>query len=661
MKKTTRTLFLFSLFITVFVFSVNCLGAEPYFNGSGTEADPYCIASYEDLCNFAKAIDEDPETYASAYYLQTAHIQANKGSFGFDEETTTPLWNEKPISDTNMPIKWAHSYTANFSGTYDGNYYVIEGIYNNVSENGYPGIFNVCTNATIKNLHIKNSLFCAITADRQLDEGFNASICGDIYNSVIENCDSNAYVIGGSYTGGICGAAVNSSIVDCYFEGTAISTQSAGGICGFPTARTSQGSSSEKEKIMTIDHCQNEGYIVGRFAGGICGNFFVQDIGNTGKGSGILSNCVNYGAVASISNDYPSDYAVGGISGTLVESPITVIDCCNYGAIGVENAADHTGGIIGNANTTDEKAINISYCFNAGKISGRENIGGIIGNAEKNDVAYCYNIGNVTGTKNIGSIGGNLRKNTVTDCFYLNGTGSAVGTESSSTVQAQSKTKAEMQTEAFVNLLNAKEVHYKFDGLNENMGYPMLCSLSILPFKDVIDESQYYFEPVVWAYYNDITKGTSPVEFTPNGSCTRGQVVTFLWRFFGCPEPETKNSPFADISSTDYFYNAVLWAYEYGITVGTSDTTFSPNNTVTRAEFVTFLWRCEDEPESSATKPFKDIIAGQYYEKAVAWAAENSITAGISPSEFAPNNSCTRGQVVTFLFRYEDYLAKTQQ
>ena len=115
MKKTTRTLFLFSLFITVFVFSVNCLGAEPYFSGSGTEADPYCIASYEDLCNFAKAVDEDPETYASAYYLQTAHIQANKGSFGFDKETTTPLWNGKPISDTNMPIKWAHSYTANFS------------------------------------------------------------------------------------------------------------------------------------------------------------------------------------------------------------------------------------------------------------------------------------------------------------------------------------------------------------------------------------------------------------------------------------------------------------------------------------------------------------------------------------------------------------------
>ena len=169
-------------------------------------------------------------------------------------------------------------------------------------------------------------------------------------------------------------------------------------------------------------------------------------------------------------------------------------------------------------------------------------------------------------------------------------------------------------------------------------------------FTDV-PESAYFYEPVLWAVENGITSGTSATKFSPYEGCTRGQVVTFLWRAAGCPEPESSYNPFSDVSSNAYYHDAVLWAAEEGITTGTSRTRFEPNATVTRGQTVTFLWRWDGEPETESRSTFRDVSAGAYYADAVSWAVEMGITNGTTAATFAPNQTCTRAQIVTFLYR----------
>lgn len=171
------------------------------------------------------------------------------------------------------------------------------------------------------------------------------------------------------------------------------------------------------------------------------------------------------------------------------------------------------------------------------------------------------------------------------------------------------------------------------------------------PFADVPGNA-YYYTPVLWAVQNGITSGTTPTTFSPNAGCTRAQVVAFLWRAAGSPMPGSSRNPFTDVKSNAYYYNAVLWAVENGITAGTSETTFSPDKICTRAQIVTFLWRYEDSPApASDSNPFTDVNAGAYYAKAVLWASQTGVTAGLSSTTFGPEATCTRAQVVSFLYR----------
>ena len=169
-------------------------------------------------------------------------------------------------------------------------------------------------------------------------------------------------------------------------------------------------------------------------------------------------------------------------------------------------------------------------------------------------------------------------------------------------------------------------------------------------FVDVATGS-YYEDAVDWAVENGITKGTDDTHFSPDGICTRAQAVTFLWRAAGSPEPETRAMPFADIPVGSYYYDAVLWAVENGITKGTSDTTFSPNMTCTRAQIVAFLWRSEKSPAAGTANPFADVKSTAYYADAVLWAVKENITKGTTSTTFSPNADCTRAQIVTFLWR----------
>ena len=171
-------------------------------------------------------------------------------------------------------------------------------------------------------------------------------------------------------------------------------------------------------------------------------------------------------------------------------------------------------------------------------------------------------------------------------------------------------------------------------------------------FVDVATGS-YYEDAVDWAVENGITQGTDDTHFSPDGICTRAQAVTFLWRAAGSPEPETRAMPFADVPAGSYYYDAVLWAVENGITEGTSDTRFSPNATCTRAQIVAFLWRSEKSPAASSRNPFADVKSSAYYADAVLWAVKENITKGTTSTTFSPNADCTRAQIVTFLWRYK--------
>ncbi|MBQ7800918.1 MAG: S-layer homology domain-containing protein [Oscillospiraceae bacterium] len=173
-----------------------------------------------------------------------------------------------------------------------------------------------------------------------------------------------------------------------------------------------------------------------------------------------------------------------------------------------------------------------------------------------------------------------------------------------------------------------------------------------LSFKDVVPGA-YYEEAVLWAVEGDITTGTSATTFSPDADCTRAQVVTFLWRAAGEPEPVGGN-PFVDVKASDYYYEAVLWAVEEGITNGYgSETIFSPDTPCTRGQVATFLWRLEGEPApASPVNPFRDVKSGDYFHDAVLWAVEQGITNGYGSNDiFSPNTNCTRGQIVTFLYR----------
>jgi len=171
------------------------------------------------------------------------------------------------------------------------------------------------------------------------------------------------------------------------------------------------------------------------------------------------------------------------------------------------------------------------------------------------------------------------------------------------------------------------------------------------PFGDV-KESDYFYKPVLWAAEKNITNGVYDVMFEPNSNCTRAQVVTFLWRAAGKPEVTDVTNPFTDVDESSYYYKAVLWAVKNNITTGVTATEFRPNDYVNRGQTVTFLYRMAEKPTVNGTNPFVDVKADDYYYDAVVWAVENEITNGMSATQFVPSAICTRGQIVTFLYRY---------
>ena len=211
-----------------------------------------------------------------------------------------------------------------------------------------------------------------------------------------------------------------------------------------------------------------------------------------------------------------------------------------------------------------------------------------------------------------------------------------------SNVKIDGKSIGAVKSYTFENVRRTHIIEVSFKKVNGNLQTGV--------FVDVATGS-YYEDAVDWAVENGITKGTDDTHFSPDGICTRAQAVTFLWRAAGSPDPEIRTMPFTDIPVGSYYYDAVLWAVENGITKGTGDTTFSPNMTCSRAQIVTFLWRSEKSPASGTVNHFADVKSTAYYTDAVLWAVKKDITKGTTNTTFSPDADCTRAQIVTFLWR----------
>ena len=210
-------------------------------------------------------------------------------------------------------------------------------------------------------------------------------------------------------------------------------------------------------------------------------------------------------------------------------------------------------------------------------------------------------------------------------------------------VLVDGKSVGAVESYTFKNVTKNHTIEAIFMKINDNKSMPDT-------FMDVPDGS-YYEKAVDWAVKNGITAGTGDNYFMPDGICTRAQAVTFLWRVAGSPTPKTEVMPFEDVPEGSYYYEAVLWAAENEITVGTSATTFSPELTCSRAHIVSFLWRAAGYPSAGTVNPFTDVPENAYYINAMLWAVKQEITVGTTPSTFSPDEGCTRAQIVTFLYR----------
>ena len=193
-----------------------------------------------------------------------------------------------------------------------------------------------------------------------------------------------------------------------------------------------------------------------------------------------------------------------------------------------------------------------------------------------------------------------------------------------------------------VSPATTKKVDTEFVNVNEMLS----PAVKKIQFTDVPEDS-WYTAPVKWAIDMGITNGTAPDKFSPDTTCTRAQILTFLWRAVGSPKMSGKN-PFSDIKETDYFYDAALWAYGKGMVTGS---TFEGNTPCTRSATVVYLWKNAGAPYTSYHGTFSDVTSGSGYASAVAWAVSKGVTLGTSETTFSPDNTCTRAQIVTFLMR----------
>ena len=709
-------------------------GNPALITGSGTESDPYQIGTAEgvkwfrDKVNRAKTSDE-----TKICAVLTEDIDLNN-------EPWTPIGIGEDTRKEDLP----------YSGTFDGNGHTISGLNVNYGDkNG--GLFCYVKSATIKNLTVAGSV--TYSSGDGIAYG---GIVGYADSSTIENCTNRCTVTGRWYAGGIVGWSADSDIIGCANFGNISSPFRSGGICGIVIGQVDAYGIDA-----TIRDCYNVGMVSGKYAGGITGQ---SDSGNIDI---LIANCYNVGSL------HGSDNTGEIIGDPLSASSLTTIDNCYYlptgnsastskrvivKRTGSKTAAEFANGtvrklLIDNRNESNHPwAAECQYVDAAGKtlpvFKGQGDAHnhqssdwehnetehwqvctcGVVfhkaahsgGKATCKAKAVCEickesygspdlnnhaNLKHINAKAATAAAEGNIEywyceacekyfsdadaKNEITQAQTVipkrQSSGGGSGGSSSYPITVPSKTENGTVTVSPKNASAGSTVTITVkpdsgyvletisvtdkngndlkltDKSNGKYTFTMPTSKveikvtfmednSVLNFFYDVPNDAYYYEAVKWAAENGITGGVGNSLFAPNQPCTRAQIVTFLWRAAGSPAPKSMSS-FTDVPADAFYAKAVAWAVENGITSGTGEGKFSPNAICTRAQSVTFLYRTSGSPAVSGSAEFSDVSTTAFYADAVAWAAKKGITTGIGGGLFGSDNDCTRSQIVTFLWR----------
>lgn len=682
-------------------------GVSLYSGGSGTVTDPWVISTVDDLQKLAETVN-DGESYSGKYFIQDT-----------DLDLMGITW--EPIGYTDGGYY--------FSGHYDGKNHSISNATSTgkVDEDGQAtvGIFGCIIEGSVSNLHVKNVDFFA---NGEGGYSLAGGIAGITFDSDITNCSVENSSLKGEKTlvannacvGGITGYSVHGIFQNCASVNNKIISQTyAGGIVG-----EIDDSISNNEGASAFTNCYVAEGNISAFADdvqdySIAGGF----IGRVTEDNPTLENCYVYDTSTSIADTKASFKKTGIIVGSCYmnlpnyEAKVTTTNCY-YGKCTVD--ADFTTD--GNAGTAVEKteaefadgtvkgflgdafiqggkypilasspadytkvdeAIAVAKAIDGSRYTNYDAVEAAINAVDRNksvleqaDVDKMAKdirdaIDALVKKSNSSSSGGGGGSSTPryavtvpdkTENGSLSVTPKNAKKGSDVTVTATPDKGYEVDDivakDAKGNKLTLKDNGdgtYTFtmpaSKVTVTVAFAEKKAEPIVPEKLFADVSaeEYYYEAVKWASENGVTGGIGENLFGANLPCTRAQIVTFLWRAAGSPEPKGM-SGFVDVSADAYYAKAVAWAVEEGIVSGTSATTFNPDAVCTRAQSVAFLYRAFGEKVNKAAG-FSDVSADAYYADAVAWAVENGVASGIGGGLFAPDQDCARGQIVAFLYR----------
>ena len=653
-------------------------GNPALITGSGTESDPYQIGTAEglkwfrDKVNRAKTSDE-----TKICAVLTEDIDLNN-------EPWTPIGIGEDTRKEDLP----------YSGTFDGNGHTISGLNVNYGDkNG--GLFCYVKSATIKNLTVAGSV--TYSSGDGIAYG---GIVGCADSSTIENCTNRCTVTGNWYAGGIVGWSTDSDIIGCANFGNISSPSFSGGICG------KIGGENDAAGIdATIRDCYNVGMVSGNYAGGITGQSDSEDIDI------LIANCYNVGSLHGSTN---TGEIIGDLSGPIC----TTIDNCYYLPTGnpastsdrvnvkrtdSKTAAEFADGTVlnllinGRADSEHPWYETCIYLEAAGKtlpvfkwqhqhqlthVLAKDPTTSEVGNIE---YWYCPVCGKyfadangdheITQAETVipkrqssgGGSGGSSSYPITVPSKTENGTVtvSPKNASAGSTVTITVKPDSGYVLETIsVTDKNGNDLKLT-DKSNGKYTFTMPTSKveikvtfmednSVLNFFYDVPNDAYYYEAVKWAAENGITGGVGNSLFAPNQPCTRAQIVTFLWRAAGSPVVNYL-MPFTDVDEGAYYAEAVRWAASCGIVTGLTETTFGTNNVCTRAQAAAMIYRYAQAQGKGFTGAWMFLLpftdVPEWAYESVAWCYMNGVTTGVSETAFAPGSDCTRAQIVTFLWR----------
>lgn len=682
-------------------------GVSLYSGGSGTVTDPWVISTVDDLQKLAETVN-DGESYSGKYFIQDT-----------DLDLMGITW--EPIGYTDGGYY--------FSGHYDGKNHSISNVTStgkvDVDGQATVGIFGCIIEGSVSNLHVKNANF---SVNGEGGYSLAGGIAGITFDSDITNCSVENSSLKGEKTlvannacvGGITGYSVHGIFQNCASVNNKIISQTyAGGIVG-----EIDDSISNNEGASAFTNCYVAEGNISAFADdvqdySIAGGF----IGRVTEDNPTLENCYVYDTSTSIADTKASFKKTGIIVGSCYmnlpnyEAKVTTTNCY-YGKCTVD--ADFTTD--GNAGTAVEKteaefadgtvkgflgdafiqggkypilasspadytkvdeAIAVAKAIDGSRYTNYDAVEAAINAVDRNK--------SVLEQADVDKMAKDIRD--AIDALVKKSNSSSSGGGGSSTPRyavtvpdktengSLSVTPKNAKKGSDVTITATPDKGYEVDDIvakdakgnkltlkdNGDGTYTFTMPASkvtieatftekqadepVVPEKLFADVSaeEYYYEAVKWASENGVTGGIGENLFGAKLPCTRAQIVTFLWRAAGSPEPKGV-SGFVDVSADAYYAKAVAWAVEEGIVSGTSATTFSPDAVCTRAQSVAFLYRAFGEKVNKAAG-FSDVSADAYYADAVAWAVENGVASGIGGGLFAPDQNCARGQIVAFLYR----------